>query len=203
MFTLTTYPTYILLHKHTRHTRYRHISTTNKTVFDIDRHFGKLACVRELLREFEWVFFLDLDAIVVDFSRRLEDVLPPDRIDADVTFVGDSNIINSGVMLYRRSNWTDRFLDEALRMGRQDPEWNTKHMIGMGGENAALAIVLGGCIASQSHDALRACYRQVDLGPSFRSVLFGGKQKEAFAAARLSSDVSKHVAMLAHTEWQS
>jgi len=82
---------------------YRHVNTTKLTpgrvAFKTSAYFGKLVAMRALLREFERVFFLDLDAVVVDFSRRLEDVLPPDRTDTDLVFSGDTNMINSGVLL--------------------------------------------------------------------------------------------------------
>jgi len=160
--------------------------------------------VRSLLKEYEWVFFLDLDAIIVDMSRRLEHILEAAGNPSDFFFSGDTNLINSGVLLYHQSNWMDKFLAEALTMGL-DPEWDGLKKIGMGTENAAFAILLAGCSSRDSHSNLKACYDRVDGGYTSinlsRRIIEGDQSVlDTFA---VPSHIQRHIIMLPQSKWQS
>ena len=80
-------------------------------------------------------------------------------------FSGDQNAINDGVLLIRRTSFSLYLLDEVLKIG--DNLEQAGKYIGMGYDNAAFAIFLGGCNSSRSTftvDKYKRCYNRVDLG---------------------------------------
>jgi len=121
-----------------------------------------------------------------DLSRSIESILIQHHISLDerpkklaenvshhptsMVFSGDTNAINSGVMLFRKSRWTFQMLDEVDKIFEK---MQTEGQIGMGYDNAALSIFLGGCSSSSSFSDLQKCYRKVDLGwnnPGFNEI---------------------------------
>ena len=79
--------------------------------------WAKIKVIRKLLRTYEWVFWLDADAFIIDFDFNIKDYLDENF---DLIFASDENGINTGVGFYRSSNRMLQFLDEA---------WNCEYAI--------------------------------------------------------------------------
>lgn len=101
--------------------------------------WSKLRLVQELLGEFEFVFWVDADAIVVDIERDILDEVEPD---ADLWYAShpqerdpDATVLNAGVFLARSSSFTTEFID-LIWSAEQYIEHNWW-------ENAALLDLLG------------------------------------------------------------
>jgi len=79
-----------------------------------------------------------------------------------LVFSGDTNAINAGVLLLRRTNYARHLLDEVVAIGAKLRRANVT--VGMGSDNAAFAIFLGGCTSATDHRQYSACYDRVDVG---------------------------------------
>ncbi|KAJ3028634.1 hypothetical protein HDV00_010110 [Rhizophlyctis rosea] len=106
--------------------------------------WSKMIAAKQFLKDgFDWVWLLDLDTIITNHTRSLEDLIPydawystlhreqsldtlndPNRVGALVSF--DCNGFNSGSMLLRSDPWTISFLDEAYHVyvGAAPSHWN-------------------------------------------------------------------------------
>lgn len=101
--------------------------------------WAKLNLVRSLLDEFDYVFWIDADAIIVDVGR---DVIDEVDDDADIWFARhpqnrdlDASVLNAGVFLARSSQFTLDLIDAV---------WNSEEFVDHNWwENAALLDVLG------------------------------------------------------------
>ncbi len=101
--------------------------------------WGKLVLLRELLRTYELVFWIDADAIIVDIERDVLSEIDPAH---DVWLARhpqqrreDETVLNAGIILARRSPFTERLFDAM---------WNAEQFIDHNWwENAALLDLLG------------------------------------------------------------
>jgi len=101
--------------------------------------WSKLKLIESLLGEFEFVFWIDADAIVVDLSANILGDIGPD---SDAWFVRhpqqrreDQSVLNAGVFLVRRSAFVADLLDAIWKQDDLiDHNW---------WENAALLRLLG------------------------------------------------------------
>ena len=189
-----------------------------------DAYFSKVHVVRDKLRRgHEWVLLVDLDAIFVDFSISLDDIIgeqvpranhlgkflarrSSERLVSRIpslVFSGDTCIINSGLLLLRKSRFSEAMLSNALELGR-DPEWDGVRQIGMGGENAAYAIILAGCAMNATQAQRVACYDRVDRG--WRDKAFERRVRDGDTTALASvvaTEMLPHVRLLAQGRFQS
>jgi len=77
-------------------------------------------------------------------------------------FSGDTNAINAGVLLFHRTKYSLYLLNEAIKIGHNLRKFGE---IGMGTDNAAFAILLGGCNTNNSvYSDYKKCYKRVDIG---------------------------------------
>ncbi|CAG8648900.1 5187_t:CDS:2, partial [Paraglomus brasilianum] len=85
--------------------------------------WGKIDAVEKVLPLYDWLFWLDMDAVVINFSTSIESLLKKfEKQLGKREFekkhlivakpVGDSTI-NAGVFLLRNSDWSKRFLREV------------------------------------------------------------------------------------------
>ena len=204
----------------------------------IGKYWTKVNLIRRLLRPpntFDWVFWLDSDAIVINMSQSIESLLfnpanqialspyrratssssssnsrteprsifsslmealfPTPRLTnsasnegtidsrndsignqfsstndtqfalqpvTSLVFSGDTNAINAGVLLFRRTPYALYIIDEIIKIGTILQRHNVT--IGMGSDNAAFAIFLGGCNSTVSYQHYQHCYDRVDVG---------------------------------------
>ena len=196
----------------------------------VGKYWTKVNLIKRLLRPpntFDWVFWLDSDAIVINMSQSIESLLfnPENQIalspyyrstrssssssptapkgifsslmealfptplptrDSDeekidsrndgknnssllalqpvtsLVFSGDTNAINAGVLLFRRTPYALYIIDEIIKIGTILQRKNVT--IGMGSDNAAFAIFLGGCNSTASYQHYQRCYDRVDVG---------------------------------------
>lgn len=69
--------------------------------------------IKDVLQKYnpDFVLFLDADAIVCDFSYRIENFIHK-GYDCTVTFDYGPSVMNAGVLLFKNSDWTKSFLDK-------------------------------------------------------------------------------------------
>eukprot|EP01104_Vermistella_antarctica_P014039 TRINITY_DN4347_c0_g2_i1.p1 TRINITY_DN4347_c0_g2~~TRINITY_DN4347_c0_g2_i1.p1 ORF type:complete len:412 (-),score=97.82 TRINITY_DN4347_c0_g2_i1:53-1288(-) len=107
------------------------MGTQMASVIDLERtpHWSKLLMVYTLLHHFEWVFWLDADALILNYDvplehfvadavRRRSDETRDDHRSEPIDFIlganhGDLNDINTGAFFMRQTDWTKYVLKEA------------------------------------------------------------------------------------------
>ena len=104
--------------------------------------WAKVVLVRELLRSYPFVFWVDADALIVDIDRDILDEAGVERDAADIWFARhpqerdpDATVLNAGVFLARSAPFTDELL-AAMWAAESFIEHNWW-------ENAALLDLLG------------------------------------------------------------
>ncbi|KAI9468683.1 galactosyl transferase GMA12/MNN10 family-domain-containing protein [Zychaea mexicana] len=84
--------------------------------------WGKIDVVEKLLPKYRWLFWLDMDAVVMDQSRSIEALLEKasnsyqgnfNEIDLIIARPHQDKMINAGVFLIRNSRWSLQFLREV------------------------------------------------------------------------------------------
>eukprot|EP00927_Polykrikos_kofoidii_P065275 TRINITY_DN61058_c0_g1_i1.p1 TRINITY_DN61058_c0_g1~~TRINITY_DN61058_c0_g1_i1.p1 ORF type:complete len:701 (+),score=78.61 TRINITY_DN61058_c0_g1_i1:60-2162(+) len=93
----------------------------NEDGYEFGIHWVKFAAVRDALRLYDWVFWIDFDALFANFSLSLEEMI--DVVDktasADLIVQHGSDLVNPNAFLLRSSSWSFHFLDQWESFGRQ------------------------------------------------------------------------------------
>jgi hypothetical protein len=80
--------------------------------------WGKLLAIREALKTHEYALYLDLDLAIIQPMLSLDGFVDTLLAEGkDLLVAQDGNGVNTGVMLFRRSPWSDWFLGELWRVG--------------------------------------------------------------------------------------
>lgn len=89
-------------------------------------HWSKVHAVQLFLPEYDFVLWIDADAVFFDYSRRIEDVMGVAQSQAiqmwaqdiwpDYPSIHRKEIIDTGVVLFRNSLWTRNFLLEMYHL---------------------------------------------------------------------------------------
>ncbi|KAI8329341.1 galactosyl transferase GMA12/MNN10 family-domain-containing protein [Chlamydoabsidia padenii] len=90
--------------------------------------WGKIDVVEKVLPKYEWIFWLDMDAVVMDQDRDLKDLMlqvkqlypqGPDAFDDQVDLIISRPLrdpmINAGVFLMRNTPWSMQFLRDVQK----------------------------------------------------------------------------------------
>lgn len=112
---------------------------SSETLGDRPPSWSKIILVKELLQEFDLVFWVDADALIVDLER---DLIAEIDDAADIWFAGhpqdhdpEATVLNAGVFLARSSQFTRDLLDAI---------WDNEQFVDHNWwENAALLDLLG------------------------------------------------------------
>nr|XP_010918766.1 probable alpha-1,6-mannosyltransferase MNN10 [Elaeis guineensis] len=101
--------------------------------------WSKILAVRSLLPYYDWVFWNDADTIITNPDISLENILNAAighsdfQASPDLVVTEDFNGVNAGVFFFRRSKWSEKFLDTW---------WNQTSFVRFGstisGDNTAL-----------------------------------------------------------------
>jgi len=93
--------------------------------------WGKIGAMQKVLPHYEWLFWMDMDAVVADMDKDLRAILKiadenkrPDQGEISLVVVrpvSDSKL-NAGVMLIKNTDWSRRFLNEVQTRS----EWYSK-----------------------------------------------------------------------------
>jgi hypothetical protein len=98
--------------------------------------WNKILVVKKLLDDYEYVLWVDSDAVMVRFDKDIRDEMEPGKYLYLVKFnLSGKEVPNSGVFLIRNSEWSKNFLDDVWGMRRYiyHEYW----------ENAAVIDILG------------------------------------------------------------
>jgi hypothetical protein len=94
-------------------------SKINTIVEGRSLHWGKVKLVQEVLNtsDFDYVLFLDADAIVSDFNQRIEDFIDGRYDMVFAEDIGHHSSMNTGVFLSKNSEWTKNFFNTWWESG--------------------------------------------------------------------------------------
>jgi len=94
-------------------------SKINTIVEGRSLHWGKVKLVQEVLNnnDFDYILFLDADAIISDFNQRIEDFIDSEYDMIFAEDIGHHSSMNTGVFLSRNSEWTKNFFNTWWESG--------------------------------------------------------------------------------------
>jgi len=171
---------------------------------DISPYWVKIYLMLKLMTEecnFEYLFWLDSDAVILNTTRKIEHIISDFDIDTNVSLVfsGDTNIINSGVLLMKNSEWSKYALNELYHIG---------FVNNLGVEdNGAFSVFLMGCTHLSTQVEYRSCYDKADRG-------WRGPEKKVYHNYHLNANrsyideivsepIRNYVRVIPHTEFNS
>ena len=79
--------------------------------------WNKLLAVRKELPKFDWVLWLDADALIVNPGQRIEDIIAPYESGKDMLFSTDDQGLCAGVFFAKNTAWTSNFITAVLLLG--------------------------------------------------------------------------------------
>lgn len=80
--------------------------------------WSKIKAVEYFLNEYEWVWWLDIDALVIDTNKKLESIIDNKY---DIIFTDNKySVISNGSSFFRNTPLTKRFLKECYELNRDD-----------------------------------------------------------------------------------
>ncbi|KAF9199708.1 hypothetical protein BGZ49_010135 [Haplosporangium sp. Z 27] len=86
--------------------------------------WGKIGAIQKTLPHYEWLFWMDMDAVVVDLEKDLRDIInEADKLKTDkdqeisliVARPVRDKMLNAGVMLIKNTDWSRRFFNEVQK----------------------------------------------------------------------------------------
>ena len=83
----------------------------DEKIVDISRpaSWSKLLAMRKYLPKYDFLFYVDVDTIIINFEAKLEDIVD---YEYDQILAADKNGLNCGVWMIRNTEWSLWFLDE-------------------------------------------------------------------------------------------
>mmetsp|Transcript_21079 Transcript_21079/g.58389 ORF Transcript_21079/g.58389 Transcript_21079/m.58389 type:complete len:428 (-) Transcript_21079:414-1697(-) len=113
-----------------------------------------------LRRKYDYVFWVDGDSIIMNFSASLiTDIVGPSP-NKDIILSGDTLIVNTGHILWKNSPFTKWFLEILWNMFDEKEVGRVKL-----DENGYMASMLGGCWPNNTAKEKAQCYEKVDFFP--------------------------------------
>lgn len=83
--------------------------------------WSKIIFVQDALKDYEWVFWIDADAVFTNFSLDIERYI---QLGADLFLAKEiKDVFNTGVFLIRRNEWSFWLLGELWKMRNDKHEW--------------------------------------------------------------------------------
>jgi Protein of unknown function, DUF273 len=88
-------------------------------------YWRKIEVIREYIDTTDYLLFLDMDCLIIDQTKRLEDAFD---LDYDIN-ITDNEGLQAGGMFLRNSEWTRNFLNDLWNMGNvRHPFWKGKDL---------------------------------------------------------------------------
>ncbi|XP_008794285.2 probable alpha-1,6-mannosyltransferase MNN10 [Phoenix dactylifera] len=119
-------------------------------------NWSKILAIRSHLRHYDWLFWNDADTLVTNPDISLESILNVAigysdlKASPDLVVTEDFNGVNSGVFFFRRSEWSEKFLDTW---------WNQTSFVRFGstlsGDNAAMKHLIDSLPSEELRDHVR------------------------------------------------
>lgn len=92
--------------------------------------WSKFKALAEHLNRFDYVLFVDVDALVMNFDVRLQHLVSTNK---DIFITEDWNGLNTGVFIIRNSPWSHWFLKEAWGEKGSEQEYMSRHETSLSG----------------------------------------------------------------------
>eukprot|EP01117_Protostelium_nocturnum_P014446 TRINITY_DN5495_c0_g1_i1.p1 TRINITY_DN5495_c0_g1~~TRINITY_DN5495_c0_g1_i1.p1 ORF type:complete len:333 (-),score=55.95 TRINITY_DN5495_c0_g1_i1:86-1084(-) len=93
-----------------------------KNTMDRSEVWMKIVTIQNLIVEslesgkIEWIFYADVDTIVMNPYIKISTFIPPRNSDVEFMIAGDGNGINAGVFMVKVSKWSLQFMEDVLRL---------------------------------------------------------------------------------------
>ncbi|KAI1301147.1 hypothetical protein EDD11_005795 [Mortierella claussenii] len=83
--------------------------------------WGKIGAIQKVLPYYEWLFWMDMDAVVANMDQDLRDIIRQaeerSQTDEEISLIVAKPVrdkmLNAGVMLIKNTDWTRRFFNEV------------------------------------------------------------------------------------------
>ena len=92
---------------------YNYKIISNNKIIDKNRPiaWSKILLIQKYLKEFDYLFYIDMDAIIMEPMIKLEDFILLDNQKSDIIMTEDWNGLNTGVWLIKNTKWSEIFLN--------------------------------------------------------------------------------------------
>ncbi|KAF9331591.1 hypothetical protein BG006_005557 [Podila minutissima] len=86
--------------------------------------WGKIGAIQKVLPHYEWLLWMDMDAIVADIDKDVREIIhkaeeASEHEDAEISMIVSrplkDKMLNAGVMLIKNTDWSRRFFNEVQR----------------------------------------------------------------------------------------
>lgn len=150
---------------------YKYVLRT-KSKTDRIPNWEKIHLLLELMNDpnNQFLFWMDTDSVFTNFDLKIEGLLNSKH---HFYFSGDTNIINTGHFILKNSDWSKEQLKHIWDIYPAD--------YGMGSDNAAMSVWLGGGNGKMSHEEQKITYKSVDKGYKNKNIqkkIESGEAKE-------------------------
>lgn len=92
----------------------RHTALLNK---NLHPSWNKLIAIQQHLKECDWLFWVDADALIVNQKIKLEEILASCDTSKDILFSSDLNGLCAGVFFIKNTPWSHEFIQRVLFLG--------------------------------------------------------------------------------------
>lgn len=83
--------------------------------------WSKIIALKYYLKNYDYLFYIDMDAVIMEPSIKLEDLITIGGINSDFIMTEDWNGLNTGVWFVKNTLWTLQFLDLAWNQSQLVP----------------------------------------------------------------------------------
>lgn len=160
-----------------------------------------LALMTKIEKPCDYVMQMDMDAVIMNDEIKIESFIEK-APQASMIITGDSHVVNAGQSLWKNTEFTMNFLKDMWAVGVEPPK-----LPGMGGDNAAFGIVLGGCgPASAGKWQRAACYKKMNAGwfdPVIQRRTEKAEDQKIFAELGVSDEHRKEIFWLPKTAFNA
>lgn len=117
--------------------------------------WDKINLIQETMddNKYDILFWMDTDSVFTNFDIKIESLIDNEH---DFYFSSDTLLINAGHFIFKNTDWSKEQLKNIWNIYPAD--------YGCSGDNAAMAVWLGGGNGNMSHEEQKKIYDSVDQG---------------------------------------
>lgn len=96
--------------------RYRRLLDSSRAA-----SWNKLLAIQQELHKYDWIFWVDADALILNHHTRLESFIESNSPEKEIIFSSEVTGLCAGVFLIKNTPWTAEFIKTVLFLG-DEPE---------------------------------------------------------------------------------
>jgi hypothetical protein len=81
--------------------------------------WNKLLAVQQELHKYDWIFWMDADALILNHNTRLESFIEANTPEKEIIFSSEALGLCAGVFLVRNTPWATEFIRTVLFLGEE------------------------------------------------------------------------------------